>query len=206
MKTLLGTLLILWQSSAEVDAGLRKRARKVFRREYERAFQEQKVVYLSRVIEGQFITSAAMAEFLGYKSRSAVDAIKKGSISLEKLHLLMETLGGQVPWPAAEQRTTPAMMAAVRFVRSEDGGPTIRMPLDRARFEYLCMALSDEDRGLWELATDGEDEAWIDALTRWVRVVLPGCDRPEAETMRQLLVEWGPAFLKARQALYGFVR
>jgi hypothetical protein len=98
------------------------------------------------------------------------------------------------------------MMAAMRHVRTQERGQKIRIPLDRVGFECLRQALCEENKGLVELATEGEEEAWINALTDKVRALVPEASKLDAPTMRQLLIEWGPAFLQTDEALYGFVR
>jgi hypothetical protein len=204
MSTIFETIDLLLAWSTGSSKTFTMRVAKVFREERKRLFNEDKQAYLYRVMDDHVMNSAELAKLLGYRSRSVINAIKNGSISLEKFDLLLGTLGGKVYWPPASERTALAMMATVTYVRKEGVSQTIREPLDREGFECLEQVIYG-NKELCELQSDNEEDAWIDELTKQVKKIVPVNRKLDVPTMSRILTEWGPAYVRTQDALFGLV-
>jgi hypothetical protein len=205
MTPLFNTVQLLMDCASEPNEAFTLRVAKAFRDAYARVFQRHKRIYVQRVMHEQLMSYAAIAKFLGYRTRSAINAIKNGSISHEKFDMLQETLGANVRWPRAQIRRSLAMIAAISYVRTQEMNQRVRESLDRESLEILTQALSD-DKTLGRLQDDGDEAGWIEAVVRRVRERLPLKRKLDASILRALIAEWGPAYLRTQYALYGFVR
>ena len=204
MSALLSGLQVLRELMFAADDAFVKEVTLRFRDEYLRLFEKDKREYINKVFDDQILSNQEIATLLGYSSRSAINAIRDGTIAHDKFELLVATLGSKVQWPAAAERKGQCMVEVIRFVReSLMKKPPTMIPFDEEGFVCLEQAFC-ESLQLREYEVEGEAEAWLKHVFRRVRAVAE-TSRITTEVEFQLLMkEWGAAYAKTKNAL-GFM-
>ena len=201
MMALLERLQILHDLMRKTDDEFVKRVTSKFRDEYLRHFQADKLAYLNEVLDKQALSNQEVLSLLGYHSRSAINAMRKGEIAHDKFELLVATLGSKVPWPPASDRKGRAAIATIRYVRDHElKKPPASATLDKEGYECLEQAFCEsiERRSLeHEQATD----EWLSFVFGRVRAVVETKRITTEPQFVELLKEWGEAYAKTKWAL-----
>ena len=204
MPALLDGLRILRELMFAADEAFVKEVTSHFRDEYLRLFEEDKREYLNKVLDSQVLSNQEIADLLGYSSRSAINAIREGTIAHDKFELLVATLGSKVPWPPASLRKGRCTIAVIHFVRENlMQKPPAQIPFDEEGLECLeqtfCQNLQQR-----ECEAEGETEAWLKHVFNRVRAVAEVSRITTEADLQLLLKEWGTAYARTKNAL-GFM-
>jgi hypothetical protein len=203
VSTLLNSLRFLRACIADADEAFRHRVVQVFRDEYLRLFESHKLAYVNEALAKQALSGQDLARLLGYSSRSSIDSLKHGVIAHDKFELLRGTLGRKVQWISSEERAALAEVFTIDHVHRHELHRVVSLPFDREAYEWLRQALA-EDLNLRELEYEGEERAWASMVFERVRTLVPTATNRDTKNLQTLVGEWGPAFLRTRDALHGF--
>ena len=204
MSALLDGLRVLRELMFAADDAFVEDVTSHFRDEYLRLFEKDKQEYLNKVFDDQILPNHEIAKLLGYSGRSAINAIRDGSIAHDKFELLVVTLGSKVPWPAAAERKGKCTIAVIHFVREHlMKRPPAKISFDEEGFECLEQAFC-ENLQQREREVEGETEAWLKHVFRRVRAVVETSRITTEADFQLLLREWGTAYAKTKNAL-GFM-
>lgn len=205
MSVLWQSLRLLRQLQEGLDPSWQKRIEECFRDAYLDRFEQDKKDYIERVLQQSPESGDAVAKHLGYKSRSMINAMKKGSISLAQFDLIQATLGGRLQFPSPAERRCASLVTTIIFVRRELMQEEFISELDAEGLECLEQALV-ESRQLAR-SEDAEDEGkWLDHVLNQVKATVPMKRDLKTSEVSSLLVDWGPAYVKTKSALEWFVR